>query len=30
MGLKKVKWGNDTTLTHQILKALYEIRKKQG
>ena len=31
MGNKvKISWGNDTTLTQQILEALYNIRKQNG
>lgn len=26
----KVSWGNDTTLTQQVLNALYKIRKDKG
>lgn len=26
----KIGWGNDTTLTQQVLMALYNIRKQNG
>lgn len=26
----KISWGNDTTLSQQILEALYNIRKQNG
>ena len=26
----KISWGNDKTLTQQVLEALYQIRKDKG